>query len=141
MPRRLHPPPQQRRRHKRKRSTTLNTPSQTFLGPHQYPTSRTPANQRYHFIETEVPVETSYQCPNRPRLARLTSEQIRQAVADKNVDLLNAVATQSKLLEFTYIAVDSDGKGLCLKASQFIAQQHPQRIRVDYVSKTERNAP
>jgi hypothetical protein len=41
-------------------------------------------------------------------------------VVEQNVDLLNEVATQRKLpgYEFTHIAVDVNGKGLCLKASQ-----------------------
>jgi hypothetical protein len=49
--------------------------------------------------------------------------QIREAINDHNVDLLNAIAVQRKLqrYEFTKIAVDNHGKGLCLRASQFIA--------------------
>jgi hypothetical protein len=72
------------------------------------------------FIEQEKPAEPIYQRPSRKRLARLTPEQIHQAVVEQNVDLLNEVATQRKLpgYEFTHIAVDTNGKGLCLKASQ-----------------------
>jgi hypothetical protein len=90
----------------------------------RYPTtSRTPVNQRYHFIEQEKPVEIIYQRPSRKRLARLTPEQIHQVVVEQNVDLLNEVATQIKLpgYESTHIAVDVNGKGLCLKASQPIS--------------------
>jgi hypothetical protein len=77
-------------------------------------------NQRYHFIEQEKPTEPTYQRPSRKRLARLTPEQVHQAVIEQNVDLLNEVATQRKLpgYEVTHIAVDANRKGLCLKASQ-----------------------
>jgi hypothetical protein len=78
--------------------------------------------QRYYFLETEPPAETLHQSPSRQRLARLTNAQIRQAVNDKNVDSLNEIATQRKLPGYLhmYIAVDHGGKGLCLRASQFI---------------------
>jgi hypothetical protein len=112
-----------RRRHKRNRPTVPTTPHPASQGPNQYPTTnRTPVNQWYHFIEQEKPVEPLYQRPSRERLARLTPEQIHQAVVEQNVDLLNEVATQRKLpgYQFTHIAADVDGKGLCLKASQLI---------------------
>ena len=98
------------------------------MGPHQYPTTnRTPVTQRYHFIDIEPPAELQYQRPSRQRLARITKEQIRQAAAEQNVDLLNEVATQRKLpgYQSTRIAIDNNGKGLCLKATQFIAATSP----------------
>jgi hypothetical protein len=73
-------------------------------------------------------VQSHYQRPSRKRLARLTPEQIHQAVADQNVDLLlNEVAAQRKLpgYQFTHIAVDGNGKGLCLKAYKFIPVTPP----------------
>jgi hypothetical protein len=68
-----------RRRHKRDRPAVPTTPrAPPPQGPNQYPTTnRTPVNQRYHFIEQEKPGEPLYQRPNRKRLARLTSEQLR----------------------------------------------------------------
>jgi hypothetical protein len=100
-----------RRRHKRNRPIVPTTPHPASLGPNQYPTTnRIPVNQRYHFVEQEKPVEPIYQLPSRKRLARLTPEQIHQAVVEQNVDLLNKVAIQR--------TVDVNGKGLCLKASQ-----------------------
>jgi hypothetical protein len=80
-------------------------------------------NQRYHYIETSSTCDQPYLRPSRQRTARLTSAQIREAIDDHNVDLLNAIAVQRKLpgYEFTKIAVDNHGKGLCLRASQFIA--------------------
>jgi hypothetical protein len=87
-----------RRRHKRNRPIVHTTLHSSPLGPNQYPTTnRTPVNQRYHFIEQEKPAEPIYQRPSRKRLARLTPEQIHQAVVEQNVDLLNEVATQRKL--------------------------------------------
>jgi hypothetical protein len=61
---------------------------------------------------------------------------------DQNVDLLNEVATQRKLpgYQHTNIAVDSNGKGLCLKASQYIAASHPQSGLCEYTG-TERLVP
>jgi hypothetical protein len=71
----------------------------------------------------ETTIEQPYQRPSRLRTARMTSAQIREAIDDHNVDLLNEIAAQRKLpgYEFTKIALDSNGKGLCLRASQFIA--------------------
>jgi hypothetical protein len=65
-------------------------------------------------------------------------------VDDQNVDLLNDVAAQRKLPGYlhTHIAVDSNGKGLCLRASQYIAVSHPQSTRdlCEYTG-TERPVP
>jgi hypothetical protein len=71
----------------------------------------------------ETTVEQPYQRPSRLRTARMTSAQIREAIDEHNVDLLNEIAAQRKLpgYEFTKIALDNNGKGLCLRASQFIA--------------------
>jgi hypothetical protein len=75
------------------------------------------------YIETSSTCDQPYQRPSRQRTARLTSAQIREAIDAHNVDLLNAIAVQRKLpgYEFTKISVDNHGKGLCLRASQFIA--------------------
>jgi hypothetical protein len=120
--------PQRATRKGRKRNRAVALISAPAVGSHQYPAAtRTPANQRYHFIEKKLPVET-YQRPSHHRIARPTPAQIRKAVDDQNVDLLNDVATQKKLpgYQHTHIAVDSSGKGLCLRASQFIPASHPQ---------------
>jgi hypothetical protein len=47
------------------------------------------------------------------------------------LDLLNDVAAQRKLPGYlhTHIAVGSNGKGLCIRASQYIAATHPQSTR------------
>jgi hypothetical protein len=131
-------------RKKRNRTVAADSPPAPTVGPHQYPdVTRTPVSQRYHYVETEPP-EEKYQLPSRHRIARLTPAQIRQAVSDNNVDLLNEVAAQRKLPGYlhTHIAVDSNGKGLCLRASRYIAASHPQSTRglCEYTG-TERLVP
>jgi hypothetical protein len=71
------------------------------------------------------------------------NKKIRQAVDDQNMDLLNDVAAQIKLPGYlhTHIAVDSNVKGRCLKASQHIAASHyPQSGLREYTG-TERLVP
>jgi hypothetical protein len=83
----------------------MNEPLYSTTSPH-----RTPVNNTVSLHGTGEPL---YKRPSRKRLARLTSEQIRQAVADQNVDLLNEQRKLSRY-QFTHITVDVNG--LCLNA-------------------------
>ncbi len=121
------PSNQYRGRKRRMEMTTDEIPNQRHDIQTTPTEARVPVSQRFYYTNKTEPEDEPFQRPRRHRISRLSQEQIRQAVKDKNTALLNEVAAQRKLpgYESMHIAIDLSGRGLCLRATSFIPQTAP----------------
>ena len=114
-----------KRRHRPQKKRSFHT----FQSPS---VERTTIKLRGSFYLNDSPLETPTLPTTNHRIAKLSNDEITQAVLNNNHQLLNTIAAVRKVEGYTqaYIDTDSDGVGLCLKSRHSITLQPNQEHKL-----------